>query len=78
MQGLRGYMLAVNAFYEDVDNGKPDGYCKEDKDGGYRSWLRLTGENMTVESTAIANAVIYPPDMEVKKPVKLSPQLYLF
>ena len=78
MRDLRKYMLAVNSFYLGESDTPPGSYCPEDKDGGFRSWLRLTGEQKTDELIAIANSVIYPQDRQVTKTAREEPQLSLF
>ena len=73
---LRDYMFAVNDFYGGVLDAPPRGYNKKDKDGGFRSWLLLAGEDISQKHTETANSVIYP--HVSKKQIAKEKQLSLF
>ena len=58
MELISKYMLQVKSFIAG-ENPPPKGYKPEDKDGGYKSALRLYNIQQSTETTKLASSIIY-------------------
>lgn len=78
-KSLYDYMHEITNYYRGDISSPPFGYDPDQKDGGYRSWLKINNKSMNDDFMKIAHYYIYGKfNLIEEKPQKQEIQLSLF